>query len=42
VVALILLFLNPTRPLGPIFVLLAVGLVLMFLPALLPGLGSEP
>jgi hypothetical protein len=33
----VLLLLDPTRPLLPVFVLLGVAVVLMFLPALLPG-----
>ena len=33
---IVLLLLDPTRPLLPVFVLLGVAVVLMFLPALLP------
>jgi hypothetical protein len=33
----VLLLLDPTRPLLPVFVLLGVALVLMLMPALLPG-----
>jgi hypothetical protein len=39
---LVLLLLDPTRPLLPIFGLLGVAVVLMFLPAFLPRSGPKP
>jgi hypothetical protein len=41
-VLLVMLLLDPTRPLLPVFILLGMALVLMILPTFLPRSGPKP